>query len=102
MGEDVAADGGDQHVLGPAGLQHRLLDPLHVNIQAALLERTGERVGRQGLQPGEKGQVAVVELALAEDVGELDAVRVLAGRRLLLAVVHTALVQDTLQSAVYI
>ena len=96
VGEDVRPDWGDEHVLRPARLQNRLLDPLHVHVQTPLLEWTGECVRGQRLEPGEQGEVAVVELALAQDVGELDRVRVLARRRLLLAVVDTALVEDAL------
>ena len=46
MGEDVGPDGSDQHVVRPGGLQHRLLDPLHIDIETALLEGTGECVRR--------------------------------------------------------
>lgn len=44
MREDVGPDGGDEHVLGPGGLQQGLLDPLHVHIQTPLLKGTGEGV----------------------------------------------------------
>ena len=94
MWEDVRPDRSDEHVLGPARLENRLLDPLHVHVQTSLLEWTREGVGGQRLEPGEQGEVAVVELALAQDVCELDRVRVLARRRLLLAVVDTALIEN--------
>lgn len=60
-----------------------------------MLEGAGEGVWREGLEPGEQGEVAVAELALAQDVRELDGVGALGGGGLLLAVVHAALVQNT-------
>ena len=65
--DDDQPDGSDQHVLCPAGLKNGLLDPLHVDVEAALLKRTRERVRGQRLKPREQGEVAVVELALRKD-----------------------------------
>ena len=61
-----------------------------------MLEGAGEGVWREGLEPGEQGEVAVAELALAQDVRELDGVGALGGGGLLLAEVDTALVEDAL------
>ena len=72
---DDQPDGSDQHVLCPAGLKNGLLDPLHVDVEAALLKRTRERVRGQRLKPREQGEVAVVEFALRKDLREQQATK---------------------------
>ena len=91
-------------MLRPARLQNRLLYPLHVHVQASLLERTRECVRRQRLEPREQREVAVVELTLAQNVCELDRVGILTRGGFLLAIVDAAFVEnpfdDQLQQAV--
>ena len=50
MREDVRFDGLNHHVLRPTRLQLWCRDPLHVDVQAALLEGAGECVRRNTLK----------------------------------------------------
>ena len=62
-------------MLCPAGLENGLLDPLHVDVEAALLKRARERVRGKRLKPREQGEVAVVEFALRKDLREQQATK---------------------------
>ena len=122
MWEDVGFDRLDHHVLRPTRLQLRGGDTLHVDVQAALLERASKSVRRYALlkreggiqyewgiwhstymgwrrsylEPTEKAEIRVSELGPRQESSELDPIVRLGACGLGLAVVDAGLVQDAL------
>lgn len=62
MWKNIWLDGGDQHMLSPAGLQGGIFESFDINVQTALFEGTRKSLRRNTLKPRQQAQVTVTKV----------------------------------------